>query len=83
MLISFIITLLMNNACIFLISLIHFFKKILLLFIRGISTHRGWIKKIRFGPGKGNMKILVLYNDGVDVWDVKDVRLAFFFPICV
>ncbi|GFS29359.1 WD repeat-containing protein 11 [Nephila pilipes] len=40
---------------------------------KGISTHRGWIKKIRFGPGKGNMKILVLYNDGVDVWDVKDV----------
>ncbi|GIY84420.1 WD repeat-containing protein 11 [Caerostris darwini] len=40
---------------------------------KGISTHRGWIKKIRFGPGKGNMKILVLYNDGVDVWDVKEV----------
>ncbi|KAG8183940.1 hypothetical protein JTE90_006865 [Oedothorax gibbosus] len=40
---------------------------------KGISTHRGWIKKIRFGPGKGNMKILVLYNDGVDVFDVKDV----------
>ncbi|GFY16613.1 WD repeat-containing protein 11 [Trichonephila clavipes] len=40
---------------------------------KGIATHRGWIKKIRFGPGKGNMKILVLYNDGVDVWDVKDV----------
>ncbi|XP_035227058.1 WD repeat-containing protein 11-like isoform X2 [Stegodyphus dumicola] len=40
---------------------------------KGISTHRGWIKKIRFGPGKGNMKILVLFNDGVDVWDAKDV----------
>lgn len=46
-------------------------------FIRGISTNRGWIKKIRFGPGKGNMKILVLFNDGVDVWDVKDVSYCF------
>ncbi|XP_054721445.1 WD repeat-containing protein 11-like [Uloborus diversus] len=43
---------------------------------KGISTHRGWIKKIRFGPGKGNMKILVLYNDGVDVWDVKDASFV-------
>lgn len=37
-----------------------------------IPTLRGWIKKIRFGPGKGNTKILVLYNDGVDLWDAKN-----------
>lgn len=53
------------------------FKRCVIYF-RGISTHRGWIKKIRFGPGKGNMKILVLYNDGVDVFDVKDVSCTVF-----
>ncbi|XP_052771962.1 WD repeat-containing protein 11-like [Mya arenaria] len=36
------------------------------------STHRGWIKKVRFAPGRGNFKFLVLYNDGVDVWDIND-----------
>ncbi|KAK3585480.1 hypothetical protein CHS0354_003328 [Potamilus streckersoni] len=37
---------------------------------RTTSTHRGWIKKIRFAPGRGNFKFSVLYNDGVDVWEV-------------
>ena len=36
------------------------------------STHRGWIKKIRFAPGRSHFKFLILYNDGVDVWDLKD-----------
>lgn len=40
-----------------------------------IPTHRGWIKKIQFGPGRGNMKILLLYNDGVDLWNVDDATL--------
>ena len=39
-------------------------------------THRGAIKKIRFGPGRGNMKFLILYNDGVDIWDIKDFKLT-------
>ncbi|RWS12092.1 WD repeat-containing protein 11-like protein, partial [Leptotrombidium deliense] len=39
------------------------------------STHRGWIKKMRFAPGRGNMKCLILFNDGVDIWDIKDVKL--------
>ncbi|KAL3863810.1 hypothetical protein ACJMK2_005541 [Sinanodonta woodiana] len=42
---------------------------------RTITTHRGWIKKIRFGPGRGNLKFAVLYNDGVDVWDIIDGKL--------
>ncbi|XP_013774548.1 WD repeat-containing protein 11-like [Limulus polyphemus] len=42
---------------------------------RGIPTHRGWIKKIRFGPGRGNLKVLVLFNDGVDLWDIKEAQL--------
>ena len=38
-------------------------------------THRGPIKRIRFGPGRGNMKFLVLFNDGVDIWDIKDFKM--------
>jgi len=43
---------------------------------RAINTSRGWIRKIRFAPGRGNMKLAVLYNDGggIDVWDAKDVE---------
>ena len=32
------------------------------------GTH---VKKIRFAPGKGNMKLLVLGHDPVSIWDVK------------
>lgn len=35
------------------------------------STSRGCIRKMRFAPGKGNLKLLVLYNDGVDIIDPK------------
>lgn len=42
---------------------------------RGIPTHRGWVKKIRFAPGKGNQKLLVMYTDGAEVWDTKEVSL--------
>ncbi|OWF51700.1 WD repeat-containing protein 11-like isoform X2 [Mizuhopecten yessoensis] len=38
---------------------------------RTLPTHRGWIKKIRFAPGRGNIKFLIMYNDGVDIWDMK------------
>uniref|UniRef100_A0A8C5FWZ5 WD repeat-containing protein 11 n=1 Tax=Gadus morhua TaxID=8049 RepID=A0A8C5FWZ5_GADMO len=43
---------------------------------RGIPTHRGWVKKIRFAPGKGNQKLLVMYTDGVEVWDTKEVQMV-------
>ncbi|XP_056005072.1 WD repeat-containing protein 11-like [Ostrea edulis] len=39
---------------------------------RTMATRRGWIKKIRFAPGRGNMKFFIQYNDGFDVWDLKD-----------
>lgn len=39
---------------------------------RTLSTHRGWIKKIRFAPGRGNLKFSILYVDGVDIWDIKE-----------
>ncbi|CAL4100716.1 unnamed protein product, partial [Meganyctiphanes norvegica] len=43
---------------------------------RHIPTHRGWIRKIRFAPGRDNMKLLVLFADGADIWDVRDVVLV-------
>lgn len=42
---------------------------------RTVSTMRGTIKKIRFAPGRGNMKILIVFEDGTDIWDVSNLRL--------
>ena len=40
-------------------------------------TFRGYIRKIRFGPGRGNMKCLILYADfGVDIWDINDFKVC-------
>uniref|UniRef100_A0A8W8IK44 WDR11 TPR domain-containing protein n=1 Tax=Magallana gigas TaxID=29159 RepID=A0A8W8IK44_MAGGI len=39
---------------------------------RTMASRRGWIKKIRFAPGRGNMKFFILYIDGFDIWDLKD-----------
>lgn len=46
---------------------------LILSLLRGIPTHRSWVKKIRFAPGKGNQKLLAMYNDGVEIWDSKEV----------
>ncbi|XP_062436309.1 WD repeat-containing protein 11 isoform X1 [Rhea pennata] len=43
---------------------------------RGIPTHRSWVKKIRFAPGKGNQKLIAMYNDGAEVWDAKEVQMV-------
>ncbi|KAG5831382.1 hypothetical protein ANANG_G00303160 [Anguilla anguilla] len=43
---------------------------------RSIPTHRGWVKKLRFAPGKGNQKLLVMYTDGTEVWDTKEVQMV-------
>ncbi len=48
----------------------------MLIYFRAVPTHRGWIRKIKFAPGRGNLKLLVLYNDGVDIWDAKDVSIC-------
>ena len=39
---------------------------------RTVPTGRGGIKKVKFAPGRGNMKLLLLFGDGVEVWDAKD-----------
>ena len=31
------------------------------------------MRKMRFSPGKGNLKLLILYSDGVDIVDLKNV----------
>ncbi|XP_053548627.1 WD repeat-containing protein 11 [Bombina bombina] len=43
---------------------------------RGIPTHRNCVRKIRFAPGKGNQKLVVLYNDGAEVWDTKEIQMV-------
>ncbi|KAK3729030.1 hypothetical protein RRG08_005403 [Elysia crispata] len=37
---------------------------------RTTPTNRGWIKKIRFAPGRDNMKFFTLHNDGVLIWEI-------------
>jgi hypothetical protein len=34
------------------------------------------VRKIRFAPGKGNQKLIAMYNDGAEVWDTKEVGPA-------
>jgi len=41
------------------------------------STSRGHIRKMRFAPGKGNLKLLILYHDGVDIIDLKGKYASF------
>uniref|UniRef100_A0ABI7WRX8 WD repeat domain 11 n=1 Tax=Felis catus TaxID=9685 RepID=A0ABI7WRX8_FELCA len=43
---------------------------------RGIPTHRSWVRKIRFAPGKGNQKLIAMYSDGAEVWDTKEVQMV-------
>ncbi len=42
-----------------------------------INTNRTCISKIRFSPGKGNLKLLILFVDGgVDLYDLKQVGIS-------
>ncbi|MEE6486633.1 hypothetical protein FKM82_014655 [Ascaphus truei] len=43
---------------------------------RGVPTHRNGVRKIRFAPGKGNQKLIVLYSDGAEVWDTKEIQMV-------
>lgn len=42
---------------------------------RTVATMKGSIKRIRFAPGRGNMKIVVLFEEGMEIWDVRRMRL--------
>jgi hypothetical protein len=43
-----------------------------------LATQRSGILKMRFAPGRGYMKLLVVSPDGAEVYDIKDVRLIRF-----
>ena len=32
---------------------------------------------MKFAPGKGNMKMIILFNDGIEVWDTTEVQYYF------
>lgn len=42
---------------------------------RMVQTGRGAVKKIRFAPGRGNMKLMVLHRHSVSLWEAKDLDL--------
>ena len=43
------------------------------IYYRVFQTSRGIVKRLKFAPGKGNMRMLVLFNDGVEVWETAEV----------
>ena len=43
-----------------------------------IPTGRGAIRKMRFAPGDSNMKLLVLYGDGVLLLNLNEVCVEIF-----
>ncbi len=40
---------------------------------RTVETPRAAVKKLRFAPGKGNTKLMVLYNSRLDIRDASSV----------
>lgn len=42
---------------------------------KNAATGRGSVRKLMFAPGRESIQILVLFQDGVDVWDSKDMRM--------
>ena len=42
------------------------------------NLNRGWIKTIRFSPKERTMWAAILFNDGIDVWEIETVRSAIF-----
>jgi hypothetical protein len=55
-------------------DLVFYFFKCLVCF-RNQSTHRGAIKKMKFAPGRGNVKLMLQLSDGVEIWDLGKVFL--------
>ncbi|PIK33261.1 putative WD repeat-containing protein 11, partial [Apostichopus japonicus] len=42
---------------------------------RNYPTGRSGIKKVRFAPGKGNLKMLLLCADSLDIWDLQEKEM--------
>lgn len=43
---------------------------------RNYPTGRSGVKKVRFAPGKGNLKMLLFWNDGLDIWDLQEKEMV-------
>ena len=42
---------------------------------KNIHTGRGAVKRMAFSPGKHNLKLLVLFDNGVQIWDIKELEM--------
>ena len=42
---------------------------------KNTNTGRGAVRKLCFSPGKNNLKMLVLYSDWVQIWDVRELDM--------
>ena len=42
---------------------------------KNIHTGRGAVKRMSFSPGKNNLKLLVLFETGVQIWDIKELEM--------
>ena len=40
---------------------------------RNLETPHAAVRKLRFAPGKGNMKLFILYNSRLDIRDTSTV----------
>ena len=38
------------------------------------NLNRGWIRSIKFSPKERTMWAAILFNDGLDVWEIETVR---------
>ena len=47
------------------------------------ETNRGPVKRMKFAPGKGNMKLIILFEDGIVLWEGNSVRISLFCIICM
>ena len=40
------------------------------------ETNRGPVKRMKFAPGKGNMKLIILFEDGIVLWEGNGVCIV-------
>ena len=54
---------------------VHAMKGVPIDCCRTSETPRAPVRKIRFAPGKGNTKLMVLYASRMDIKDASNVRV--------
>lgn len=48
---------------------------------RYLPHFKSGIKKLRFAPGKHNMKLLIHHMEGFDIWDIKGKQAIICFKL--